>query len=902
MPFLSLYNRARTTLMIGETVSHYRVLEKLGAGGMGVVYKALDLQLERPVALKFLPHDLLPSDSDRERSLREARSASALDHPNIGVIYGIDKTSDGQLFIVMAYYDGQTLAQKLNAGPLPLREALHILIQIAAGLAAAHARNIVHRDIKPSNILINKEGAARIVDFGLARIVATPSATLTQTTSGTLPYMAPEQILGESVDQRCDVWALSVLLVQIITGSHPFARENATAMSFAILNQPPVAIDALPAALQPIALRGLAKKPEHRYPAAKDFLTDLDSFRAQLTTSGLPAEPPTSLNAGNSAALKEILSRASEPRWAATSSTPQTSTPPKRRAALYLFSALTVVILAAFSLLIPSIRQRAAALVSGKSVEKHVAVLPFDNIGNDPANEPIAEGLMDSLTRKLPTLDSAQQALWVGPSSVGRSRKISAPSAAGRDLGANLVVKGSIRRDGKDIQLAVNLIDAKDLRQLGSAVLEDRTGDLASLQDEAIARLGRLMNINVSAEMLRATGGRASPAAYELYLKALGLMQRYDKPGNLDQAVNALNDAVHTDPQFALGYASLGEAYRLKNQVDPNPRWIEQASAMLERAVQLDNHLPAAYVSRARVHSAPEKNDLALSEFQKALDINPRDADAIIGLAGAYERMGRLQDAEGSYKRAVALKPDYWDGYNSLGFFYYRQGKVQEAVAQFQRVIELTPDNATAYSNLGGAYLDLNYTGSLAKAETALKKSMQLSPNYAAAANLGRLYLTQGRYQESANATLEALKLNDRDYNVWNFLLVAYEWMRDEPRIRATRAKTTTLLEEFVTSHPQDAPAHSLLATLYAEAGLREKSLAQLDSALALQPKDPFVLLDAAESHEDLGDRKKAIQYAQLSLANGGSLSDIKSRPRLANLLGDQSFRTSGNTSKSERK
>src|SRR5262249_28802317 len=267
-------------------------------------------------------------------------------------------------------------------------------------------------------------------------------------------------------------------------------------------------------------------------------------------------------------------------------------------------AALSLVVLAAFALLFAPVRQRAAALISGKAAERHVAVLPFDNIGNDPANESVAEGLMDSLTSKLTNLDSAQQSLWVVPASVVRGRKVFAPPPAGRDLGENLVVKGSIRRDGKEIQLTVNLIDAKDLRQLGSAVLEDRTGDLSSLQDEAVARLGRLMNINVSAEMLRATGGRASPAADDPYLKAPGLMQRYENPGNLDQAVNALNDAIHTDPQFALGYASLGEAYRLKNQVDPDPRWIDQASAMLERAVQLDNKLPAPYVSLARLHTS----------------------------------------------------------------------------------------------------------------------------------------------------------------------------------------------------------------------------------------------------------------------------------------------------------
>jgi serine/threonine-protein kinase len=196
--------------MIGETISHYRITDKLGAGGMGIVYKAQDLQLQRFVALKFLPQDLSLSEADRERFLREARSASALDHPNIGVIHGIDKTGDGRMFIVMAYYQGQTLSQKLSGGPLTLRQAMDWACQIAAGLAAAHARNIVHRDIKPGNIIITNDNSARIVDFGLARVVATPSATMTGGITGTLPYMSPEQILGEAVDQRRDAWALAI--------------------------------------------------------------------------------------------------------------------------------------------------------------------------------------------------------------------------------------------------------------------------------------------------------------------------------------------------------------------------------------------------------------------------------------------------------------------------------------------------------------------------------------------------------------------------------------------------------------------------------------------------------------------------------------------------------------------
>ncbi len=891
--------------MIGETISHYRITEKLGAGGMGIVYKAQDLQLERFVALKFLSPDLSFSEADGERFLREARSASALDHPNIAVVYGIDKTADGRMFIVMAYYEGQTLSQKLSGGALPLRQATDWACQIAAGLAAAHARNIVHRDVKPSNIIITDDGSARIVDFGLARVVATPSATMTGGTTGTLPYMSPEQILGEAVDQRCDVWALSILLVQMVTGSHPFARDNTTAMTFAILNQPPAAMDVLPVLLQPIALHGLAKDVEHRYRNAKEMLTDLEAARAQLASSGSPLDGPTLTRTEQSedvkAALKEIATHASTPRWQTASAPSRSSTlaaaasgSPNKKVAPYLLVALAVMVLAAGALLVPTVRQKAAAVLSASGGERHVAVLPFDNVGNDPANQAVAEGLMDSLTSKLSNLDVPQQSLWVVPSSVVRSRKVTDPSSAGKDLGANLVVKGSIRRDRKDVQLTVNLIDAKNLRQIGSAVLNDATGDLASLQDEAVAQLARLMNIHVTAEMLRATGGRASPAAYELYLQALGLMQRYDKPGNLDQAVVALNDSVKTDPKFALGYASLGEAYRLKNQVDPNPRWTEQAAAMLERAVQLDDRMPSPYVSLARLHSSLAKHDLALQEFQKALAINPRDADAIRGMAGAYERMGRVQDAEENYKKAIALKPDYWDGYNSLANFYDRQSRYSDAINQYRRVIELTPDNPAAYSNLGAEYQSMDNPDSARLAEEAFKKSLALSPTYAAYANLGNLYMGERRYAEAVEMTKRALKLNKGDYRVWINLLLNQRWLKDEGAAKQTRLEAQSLLEAFLLQHPQDATAQSWLAVLQSEAQLRKESLLHVDAALAISPTDPLVLANVAETHENLGDRDRALKFAVASLKAGFTMSDLQGRPGLEQVLADKSFHASG--------
>lgn len=873
---------------VGETVSHYKVLGKLGAGGMGVVYKALDLKLQRTVGLKFLPSEAALDDSEKQHLLQEARAASALDHPNIGSIYGIEETEDGQLFIVMAYYESETLTQVISRGLTTIR-AIDLFLQVARGVAAAHARNIVHRDLKPSNILVTTDGIVKIVDFGLARVVTNTAMTQSLKTSGTLPYMSPEQILGEPVGAACDVWALGVVLVQMLTATHPFHRENAPAMTFAILNAPPTGLELLPANICPIAYRALAKQVEHRYPTAKELLADVEQARMQITASAIGPDEKTRTSAITARELKQYAEYASAPRWGAGV--------PQKTSKRWLYLAVATAVVLLLAMLVPPVRKRVTGLVAPQE-ENHIAVLPFDNIGGDAANDAMAAGLMDSLTGVLSNINAGEKTLWVVPASVVRSHKINDPTAAAKELGVNLVVKGSIQRNGDDVRMNVDLIDARNLREIGSASLEDRTGDIGTLQNEAVARLAGLMKIKVTPDMLRATGGRASPAAYEMYLKALGLMQRYDKPGNLDQAISALDDAVRNDPQFALGFASLGEAYRLKNMVDPNPKWLDQALANLEHAAQVDDRLPATYVSLGQLHSAVGKHDLALQEFQKALDINPRDADALVALARTYERMGRAKDAEDTYKKAIALRPDYWDGYNSLGFFYYRQNRIPEAIAQFKHVLELTPDNATAYSNLAAMYLQSSDAQSQSQAEAALKRSLELAPSYNAYANLGTLYNAQKRWADAAAITRKAVEMNDHDWQVWDNLVINYEWLHDDANMRDAEKRTLPLLEEFVKSHPQDAGARSSLAIYYAKAKDSEKAQQQIDASLALQPKDGIVLARVAEAYEDMGDRKQAIDYAERSLQNGNELQDLQGRPDMAMLLRDPNFHPSGNPKK----
>jgi serine/threonine protein kinase/tetratricopeptide (TPR) repeat protein len=784
--------------MVGQTISHYQIIDKLGAGGMGVVYKALDLKLERTVALKFLHTDTAVSDRDKERLLREARAASALDHPNIGVIYGLEESDDRQLYIVMGYYEGETLARRMARGRISVPESIDLAIQLARGLSAAHARNIIHRDIKPSNIILTADNLAKIVDFGLARVIATPSMTQSGEISGTVTYMSPEQTLGKPVDQRTDVWALGVVMAEMLTGQNPFARETPSSVIFAILNQPPVLAGEIPPEVQSIIYRALSKDPSTRYPSCKELLSDL---QALPNFAGLAVDGAAPTVSTLSKDLEKYVKQASTPSWGTDA-----SRKPLRRWRLAVGAVFVLLVGSLF--LNSSIRDRiTGALLS--SNERHIAVLPFDNIGNNPANEILAQGLMDSLTSRLSNLEVGKQSLWVVPASVVRGRKVDDPSAALRELDATLVVKGSIERDGQIVRLTVNLINTKTLRQIGSAEFEDRAGDFASLQDEAVSKLAHLMGITVTPEMLKATGGNVNPAAYESYLKALGYLQRYDKPGNLDLAIAALNDAVKADPQFAVAYAELADAYRMRYGLDPSPKWVEEAVANASRAAEIDSHIPAVYVTLARTHALQSKYDLALQEFQQALQLDPHSADALEGLAGTYERMGRFAEAESTFKKSVNLRPDFWGGYNSLGRFYTRRGKYADAVEQFQRVIELTPDNSPAYLNLAAVYLDMGDPKEISSAEQALKKSIELSPSYPAYANLGLVYYNEKRFEDSAAATEKALTFNDKDFHVWSNLLATYEWMKKDDKAAVALEREQKLVEEAVKDQPQDSTAQS---------------------------------------------------------------------------------------------
>jgi eukaryotic-like serine/threonine-protein kinase len=888
-------NGPKRSFSEGEIIAgNYRILAEAGSGGMGVVYRALDLRLNRTVALKFLPPELAAGDKEKERFLREARTASSLDHPNIGVIHGVEETADGSTFIVMAFYEGSTLAQRMQQGSILVHQAIGIVSQVATGLAEAHSRGIVHRDIKPSNVILTASGLAKIVDFGLARVVSEHTASQTGTgITGTFRYMSPEQAIGKRIDRRSDIWSLGVVFAEMLNRHSPFPAETIPAMILAILNNPPVGIEAVHPALQPVLYRALAKEAERRYDTCTDFLADLEAAAAQI-----PPDPEPG-SAGDARSFSTPLYKSgplsAQGRRAMADASRSTWKPGRQNTFAWrkwlLYALVPLCLLLLFVALVPPLRHRALGLFSVKPQERHIAVLPFDIVGSNPETTAVADGLMDSLAGRLSNLNVDNQSLWVVPNSEVRHLNVTDPSDALKQLGANLVVKGTMQRDGNDIHLTVNLIDTIQMRQIGSAELEDPAGDLSTLENEAVARLAQLMDISVTAGMLHDTGGSLNPAAYEDYLTALGYMQRADKPDNLNLAITTLKKSIQTDPRFALGYAQLGEAYRRKYQMDQNLQWLTEAQALCQKAVELDSQVPAVYVTLARIHDALGKHDLALQEFQHALALDPKDASALIGLASSYETSGRVADAEKTFQKAAVMRPNNWDGYNALGAFYDRQSKYPQAIAAFKQALAITPDNSELYYNMAAAYLDAGDKQSLVLGEEALKKSIALEPSYVAYANLGLLYMEEKRYSESVAATQQALRLNGNNYMVWNNLMIASIGAGQLQQARAAREKTKQLAEQLVALKPQDALAQSTLAVLYAANKQKDKAISKIQTSLALEPDDANVLSNVGEAYEMMGNRPNAIKYEALAVRRGFALQSVEDDPDLQALAADPRFK-----------
>ncbi len=865
--------------MIGKKISHYRILEKLGEGGMGVVYKAEDSKLKRMVALKFLPLYAVASKEEKSRFTHEAQAAARLNHPNICTIYEINE-SDEQPFIAMEFVEGQSLKEKIASGPLKMEEALHIMIQVSEGLEEAHKKGIVHRDIKSANIMISENGKVKITDFGLAKLAGRTQITKSGTTLGTVAYMSPEQARGESVGFSTDIWSLGVVFYEMLTGQLPFRGDHDQVVLFSILNEEPVpmteSLADVPPELESIVEKCLKKELSERYQNAFELRADLVGLGIDMGLLG-------------SATLKAVA----PPRY------------PRLHLSRKLMSVLAgTMIVLLLLLLVPTGWRATKKWLGFESVpdQKHLLVIPFTNIGGDPTNQAFSDGLVETLTSKLTQLEQFQGSLWVVPASEVRSGGIQSPSEARRAFGVNLVVTGSVQRMADRFRLTLNLVDANNLRNVKSTVIDDDISNVSILQDESVFKIAQMLDVELQPQTRRVltAGGTTVPKAYEYYLLGRGYLQRYESLENLDTAIDLFKQAIEQDSRYALAYAGLGQAYWRKYDVSRDAQWVKHAVRNCERAVELNNLLAPVNVTLGLILTGTGRYEEAIKEFQQALTLDPVSADAYRGLAKAHEARGELKEAESTYLKAIELKPDNWAGYNDLGVFYYRYGRYDEAVTQFRRVIELIPQNARGYRNLGGIYF---YMNRWEDAIQMFKRSLEIEPDYQAYSNLATLYFYQGRYADAARMYEKALEFNDRDFLVWGNLASAYYWNPAE-RVKAyeTYKRAEELAEKKREVNPRDLDVLSDLAGYYAMTGDSARALSLLQQIVDLKPDGLKVFFRIGATYERLGRREPALQWIGKALEEGYSLAEIERAPSLRELRKDARFKLLQKRSKDQAK
>jgi serine/threonine-protein kinase len=419
----------------------------------------------------------------REQLLREARAASKLDQINIGTIHSIEEADDGQIFIAMACYEGETLKSRIQRGPIPAAEVKEIVVQIAKGLREAHSNSVVHRDIKPSNLMLTRQGVLKIIDFGLAKFLEPETQTVSGKLTGTAAYMSPEQALGKPADQRSDLWALGVVLYEMLTaGRLPFEGDTTPALLYAIVHRPPAPAGQLSGWWSAILDRTLSKDPARRYQSAAELL---DAIEGRVVSA--LAETETLAFPGEAAATDP--GKRSKRWWAATATV----------------SALAAVGIGLY------FRHDSGPLT--EAGPKHLAVLHFVNVGTDPANRVTSDGLLETLTSRLSELDSSGKTLWVVPASEVRQRKVTEPGDAAKQLGVNFVVTGSVQQQENGVRLTVNLVDSRNLRQIGTAVISESDGNYSTLEDGAVGKLAELLRVEQQAAG-SAQHTRTNAAAY----------------------------------------------------------------------------------------------------------------------------------------------------------------------------------------------------------------------------------------------------------------------------------------------------------------------------------------------------------------------------------------------------
>ncbi len=727
--------------MIGQTLGHCRILEKIGTGGMGEVYRAEDLHLARDVAIKVLPAGTLADEQARRRFRKEAEALSKLNHPNIQTVHDFDTQGDVD-FLVVELVPGPTLAEKLAAGALPEKEIASLGVQIAAALEEAHERGVVHCDLKPGNIKVTPKGQVKVLDFGIAKllkpfsaIATTESFTETQAVAGTLPYMAPEQLRGEAVDARADIWAAGVVLYEIGTARRPFEAKIATALAADIQHKPvtpPGQLNPkLSSRLQDIILKCLEKEPENRYQSAKELGVDLRRLAAPTPVVAVARRPAI--------------------------------TP--RRALLGL-GAMGVLLAVLLALNVGSVRERLSRTFGSAGAPKieSLAMLPLENLSRDPEQEYFADGMTEALITELSKI-SALRVISRTSAMQYKGVKKPLPQIA-QELGVDALVEGSVLREGDQVRITVQLLHGPTDRHLWAENYQRELRGILALQSEVARAIANQIRIKLTPqEQARlASAHLVNPAAQEAYLKGRFMWNRRS-PASMLKAIEFFQEAIELDPTYAAAYAGLADSY---NQLGYRAHFapaeaFPRAKAAARKALDLDAGLAEAYASLGFTLMHYEW-DWAAAEgaFQRAIALNPSYAEAHHWYSHLLTDTGRAAQSLIESKLALEFDPLSLIVQTHLGWHYDRARQYDLAIEQQRKTLEMDPIYYPTHLLLGWALL---HKGLAAEAIPVAEKVRTLSVDAPeATALLGTAYAAAGRKHEAMQILKELERISPNKY------------------------------------------------------------------------------------------------------------------------------------------
>jgi serine/threonine protein kinase/tetratricopeptide (TPR) repeat protein len=810
----------------GTKLGRYEIRSKIGAGGMGDVYLAQDTELDRTVAIKILPESVASDQQRLHRFIQEARAVSALNHPHILTIYEVG-VSNKVHFIATEFIDGETLRRRIDKG-IKLIDILDIAIQAAGALAAAHAEGIIHRDIKPDNIMVRRDGYIKLLDFGLAKLIVSPSSasdaeaatmaminTNAGTVIGTAKYMSPEQAKGTAIDARTDLWSLGAVIYEMVARSEPFAGETPTETISLILQREPPPLQSyvkeVPAELERIVSKALTKKRGDRYQSAEEMVADLRNLKRKLEASAEISGSMTELQLSSPPGVRRLGP------LTGTGETPTTgAAPPALSSAEYIVTGIKQhKRVAIISLLVLAVGIVALALYlrsrnTGPAIQS-IAVLPFENQSQDPETEYLSDGVTETIINSLAQLPNVKV---IARSSVFRykGQKID-PLKAGQELGVQAVLTGRLVQRGDSLTISTELLDVRDNKQLWGEQYNEKMSDILSMQRTIASQITNNLRLKLTgAESSVVTRGYTENAdAYQLYLKGRFLWNKRTSE-SLAKSIEHFNQALEKDPRYALAYAGLADAWYSRGwyrYVEPKDAY-EKARAAANRALEIDPKLAEGHAILAAIKTVYDWDwQGAESEFKLAIQLNPNYATAHHRFSLFLPALGRLDEAIAEARKARELDPLALPVNENLGDILYLARRYDQAIEQLRRTLELDPNYGVAHGTLAKVYeaqgkyeqsMEERLKGSTPETVAELRQVFAASGIKGVWKNRLAVLLERAKtnYVSPADIALFYTRLNDRDQAfAWlekaleersinfNYLVAdpRFDNLRDDPRL-----------------------------------------------------------------------------------------------------------------------